>query len=258
MSNLAVKKSSTTKKISLIVLTILALGGAFIYMNMGSIAKSVAEKIGSETLGVKVTIASLDISIKDRSVLVSGLSIANPEGFKNSHAMKVESINIAMNSFAKELLVFNDIRVKGTELFLEVTQSGTNLNALKKNIDQGKKAPKEEKEHGSATAAAAKVVLKHFLLSSAQLHPAQTLISGKDLKSVSLPDIKLAGIGEKQNGVLAREAISQVWDAISKSALSASAKGGLLEGMSADTLKDLTGAAGLPANIGGLKNMFGQ
>jgi len=270
VSNAAVKKSSITKKISLIVLAILVLGGGYIYMNMGSIAKTIAERVGSDTLGVKVSIASIDISIKDKSVLVSGLSIANPKGFKKPHAMKVESINIAMTSFAKELLVFKDVSVKGTELFLEVTQNGTNLSALKKNIDGGKKAPKEEKETHGSKASAPKVVLKHFLLANAQLHPSQTLISGTDLKDVTLPDIKLTGIGERQNGVLAREAIGQIWDAISKSAIRASAKAGLLDGMSADSLKDLTGTMGLPSNIGGgasqtldkakdgLKNMLGQ
>lgn len=262
------KKCCTTKKIALVAILVLLGAGAFIYMNMGSIAKTIAEKVGSETLDVKVSISSIDINLSDKSVLVSGLSIANPSEFKKPHAMKVESIRIAMDSFSKELLVFNDVSVKGSELFLEVTPKGTNLSALKKNIDQGKKAPKEEKE-SSSKAPAPKVVLKHFLLANAQLHPSQTLISGTDMKDVTLPDIKLTGIGVKQNGVLAREAIGQIWDAISKAALKASSSAGLLEGMSADSLKDLSSTMGV-SNLGGstsgtldkakdgIKSLFGQ
>ncbi|MCS5595621.1 MAG: hypothetical protein NZ828_00045 [Alphaproteobacteria bacterium] len=267
MADETVKKSCIAKKIGLGVALLVIAGGVFVYMNMGSIAKTIAEKVGSDTLGVKVSISSIDISLKNKSVLVSGLSVANPKSFKKPHAMKVGSIHIAMDSFSKELLTFNDVSVKGSELFLEVTPKGTNLSAIKKNIDQNKKAPTEPKEESSK--AAPKVILKNFLFAGAQLHPSQTLISGHDLKDVNVPDIKLTGIGVKQNGVLAREAIAQIWEAISKGALKASSNAGLLEGMSADSLKDLSSTMGI-SNIGGsasgkvekakegIKSLFGQ
>lgn len=253
-------------KNTLAVLLLLMVGAAILYLNLGSIAKTVAEKIGSETLGVKVAIGNIDIKAQDKSVTVHNVRIANPKGYSQPYAMKIGLINIAMDSFSKELLVFNDVTVKGSELFLEVNKNGTNLSDLKANIKRTETAPTEQATKKNEPP---KVILQHFLLADAQLHPTVTLIK-KDLKDITVPDIKLTGIGQKQNGVLAKEALTQIWDKISSTAVNASANAGMLEGISSEGLRNISSSITLPKDLKGqvsgtlkkanekLKSVFGN
>ena len=109
-------------------------GGVYLYMNLGSIAERYIEQIASETLGVAVTIGKLDISLQDRNATVHNLKIANPPGFKKSHAMEVSKISVDLENVSKELITFKDISVDKTFVYLEVTPNGTNLNTIKKGI----------------------------------------------------------------------------------------------------------------------------
>jgi hypothetical protein len=257
---------STPKKIIISLISLLVVGAVVLYLNLGSIVKTVAEKVGSETLGVAVNIGSIDISAKHKSVVVKGISIANPEGYSKPHAMTIGMVNIAMDSFSKELLVFNDVSVKDSELFLEVGSNGTNLSALQDNLKKDK-APSAPKEPSGKEPP--KVILKHFLLSGAELHPTVTLVGG-ELSSVKVPDIKLTGIGVKKNGILAREAIAQIWEAVSSAAIEASAGAGFLQGLSPDIMKDMGVPTGLLDEAGkvledatgdiskGIRGLFGD
>ena len=52
-----------------------------VFLNMGSLAKGMVEKIVSDTLGVRVTLASLEIKPVEKTVTVTGLNVGNPQGF---------------------------------------------------------------------------------------------------------------------------------------------------------------------------------
>lgn len=260
------KSGSAIKLIVAAIAGLVVIVGVVAFMNLGSIVKTMAEKVGSETLGVKVAIGSIDIDLQGKSVTVHNISIGNPKGYSKPNAMKIEMVNIGMDSFSKELLVFKDVTVKGSELFLEVNNKGTNLSDIKKNIKPAQKTPAKSSARGQQTP---KVILKRFTLSYAVLHPTVTLAGG-DLKDVKIPTIMLKGIGEKENGVLAREAIAQIWNAITNKAVDASANAGMLQGMSPEGLKDMSGVVKLPKDIGGdtggavdkatqgLKGLFGN
>ncbi len=234
------KSTSSVKKIVFAVLALLVIGFVALYLNLGSIAKTIAEKVGSETMGVKVSIGKIDIDGIEKSVTISNIKIANPDGYSKPYAMKLGLINIALDSFSKELLVFNDVSVKDAEIFLEVNKNGTNLSALKKYIDQNTSTSTDAKKEVKASTEAPEVILKHFLLSGTQLHPTVTLIGG-DLKTVTLPDIKLTGVGEKQGGTSARSVIAKLWTKISSTAIKSSTSAGFLQGISTDSLKNIAG-----------------
>jgi len=224
--------------VSSIAVALIFGGGVYLFMNFGSIAKNVTERVASDTLGVKVSIASLDVSLADKSASVKGLRIGNPDGFSKPHAMSIDNISVALNSVSRELLSFKDIEVGDTKVFLEVKEGGTNLQAIK---DGMKTAPSEPKAEPKAEGEAAplKVIIDRFALTNAQLHPSVTLLSEQDLKPIVVPDIILTGIGQKENGVLAREAIAQIWSQVAKTMNRAAGNAGFLQGLSADALKDM-------------------
>lgn len=226
-------------------------GGVYLFMNFGNIAKTVTQRIASETLGVPVTIQSINLSLKDKTVSAHGLRIANPQGFKNPHALTVDDISVTLGNADQKLVVFEDISVGGTQVFVEVQEDGTNLHAIQKRMEQRMAAAQETVNAvtgGNSQPAEpasqdpteqVKVIIKRMGMGETKMHPSTTLVGDLDLGTITVPAITLTGIGEKENGVLANEAIAQIWEDISSRFNKAAAQNGVLQGLSTDKLKDM-------------------
>lgn len=217
--------------ISIVVLLVIA-AGVFIYLNFGDLAKRAAEKIASDALGVSVDIGSLDISLENKKATVNGLSIANPPGY-GGDAMTAESIVIGLNTASKQLIDFNNIQVNGSVVNLIVTERGTNLTDLKELAMQ-----KEQKE--SVGSEQVRVIVRNMVIGASTLNPRITLL-GDDLGSVKIPAINLSGIGARENGVLAREAIVQVITKYIGVAQKEANQAGMLKGLPTEELQKIQG-----------------
>ncbi len=237
-----------TAKISLYIfsfLVLLLVGGAiYIYINMDSIAKQITEQVASDAIGVPVKIGGMDISLEKKSIIVSDVRIANPSGYKNSSAITVKKIEIAGESFSKELLSFSRIVVDGTNVNLEVGTNGTNLGDIKNNIASKSSAKHDKKKDtrsnfNSSKDKNIKVIIKKFSLTGAQINPSVTLLGGGDIAKVRVPDIKLYGIGQKENGIIAKEAIAQIMDVVLQKFNDSASGAGFLKGVSVDIIKDI-------------------
>ena len=230
---MAKKKSALLPSLLAGVIGLVAIGAVVLYLNLGNVAKALTEKIGTETLGVKVSVSSMDISLQDKKVEVKGLKIGNPPGYKNADSLSVDLIRVVGESFSKDLLVFDEITVSGTKVNMEVEKNGTNLSDLKKNIK-----PKASADEKTETGKPIKVIVRKLTIDDATLNPAVMLIS-QEMKPVTMPDIVLTGIGQKTNGVLISEAVAQVLDKVTKVATQAASQQGMLQGMDDAALKEI-------------------
>ncbi len=228
---MSVSKSILT--VSSIAVAAMFGGGVYMVMNLGTLAERIAERVGSQTLGVAVDIGHMDVSLQERKVVVSNLVIANPPGFKSDKAASIEKITITLGSVSKGLLNFNDINVQGTDVYMEVKEKTTNLQTIKQGI---KVKPAAAKVDGETPM---KVIINSLNLAQAKVHPTVTLLSAQDLSPVTVSQIVLSGIGEKENGVLMNEAVAQVWKQLSAKFTSAASGGGFYEGMSSEALREI-------------------
>ena len=86
---------------------------------------------------------------------------------------------------------------------------------------------------------ALKVIVRRFALNGAQLNPSVTLIGEQDLAPVKVAPVILTGIGVKENGLLARDAVAQIMAPLLQSFTTAAGDAGLYQGMSAEALKEM-------------------
>ena len=235
----AVKK---TAKFSLLLLGIgvlfFVIIGSYIFVNMDSLAKDFTERAASDALGVPVTIGKMQILLDQKKVIVSDVAVANPPGYSKPNAITISTISVAGESFTKKLLTFSNITVDGTAVNLEVTDKGANLGALKKKAEKTADSGSTQTtttSHGSDI----KVIVKKFSLTKAQLTPSVTLLSKDDLPTVKVADIHLEDIGEKENGILAEEAIAQIMDAVLEEFNETANSAGFLEGLSLEALNEI-------------------
>ncbi len=234
-----------------LALAFVLVGGVVLYFSLGSIAKTIAEKVGSDALGVGVHIGSIDIKALDKTVTVKNIKIENPEGFSKPYAMKVALIHIDAETLSGSLLKFNDVTVSGTELFLEVTQKGTNLGALKKNAKKsGRRTSASDTSMDDSSSEPPKVAIKKFEISKAIVHPTITLVKG-DMKDITLPNIVLRNIGMLDGGGTdASKLVGKIWGVLSTKAIQAATGAGVLKNMSPSDALDKAKS--------GLKGLFGN
>lgn len=250
---MAAKKKNVFALSGSVLFLFLIAVGIFVYLNFGDLTRRTIEKIATHAMGVDVRIAALDISIADKEAKVTGLTIANPPGYQTKHAVRVEAISVALDTVSKELVTFKDITVTGTDVNLEVTQNGTNLTDLKNGISTKKSDP-EPDNAGSGI----KVIIDALTIEPSTLNPSVTLLS-RETANIKVPAVHLQGIGRRENGILAREAIVQVLTQYLNIAQKQAGSAGLLEGIAGQP-KDLMDKAGEDVKELGkdIKGLFGN
>jgi len=226
-----------------LIATVLAVtvlgGGIYVYMNLGNISKMIAENVASEALGVKVSIGEIDVSVKDKLVTVTDIRVRNPRGYKKPNIMTVSTVKIKAGSLSQELLKFNDIRVSGANTYVEVKNKTTNLHTLRDQvagISAKRDAEKTDAQRGKKPI---KVIIKKFAMTNTVIHPSVTLIGDQDLSSVKLDPIYLSGIGTRENGVIAQDAVAQITRQLMAQLNARASAAGYLSGMSVDGLRDM-------------------
>ncbi|MGH1377744.1 MAG: hypothetical protein ACRBB3_02885 [Alphaproteobacteria bacterium] len=243
----AVKKTARIGLYLLSLLVLLLVGGAvYLYTNMDYLAKQITEQVASDTLGVPVHVGDMKITLEDLKVVVQDVRVSNPKGYNNPDAISIKAIVIDGDSFSRDLLTFARISVSGTNVNLEVDKDGTNISDISNNIanrsadKSGGSSSHDGHSHDghSHKGEDVKVIVKKFSLTGAQITPSVTLLGG-DLAKVTAPDIHLVGIGQKENGILAQEAIAQIMDVVLQKFSKSSNSAGFLEGMSLDMLNSI-------------------
>lgn len=198
------KKILLTLLYMLILLIIIA--SAVLYFNRNIIIERLAEKAGTQSLGVKVDIGSVDLSLADKKLIVNNIAIANPKGYKGKELMEIGKVEVGLNMFNKQLIDFDKIEVKESVINVEVNSKGININDLKKKLDSNKsETPKE-----SDTEKAIRVIVQRATVKATKINTRITFMN-RDLASFTMPDITLTDIGKKGGGTSAKAAITTVF-----------------------------------------------
>lgn len=249
MTKKTAKKKTAGKKaesknpklaVALVLVVAAIIGAVALVMNVGSLAKMTAEKVVSATLGAPVTIASLDISLQDKQIRAGGVKIGNPAGYSQSYAATADEIIIAAERISQELLVFTDIKVTGTTLNMEVSEQGSNFTALREHARQYAAAQEQAGQQGGAL-----VIIRSLTVEKATLNPG-VILTGTAPQPVTLPDIRIRGIGEQSNGVPPGTAIAEIANYVVRVAVITALEQGFLRGMPPETLRSIQQQLGIP------------
>ncbi|MEY3832236.1 MAG: hypothetical protein RJA82_1184, partial [Pseudomonadota bacterium] len=133
--------------ISVVVLAAIVLGVA--YYSSGKIdayVKTAIEQYGSESLGTKVSVGEVNISLRQTTATITNLEIANPPGFNDPAAFKAGLIQITLNSKESKLdsVVIDRILLNSPMVYYIKTKQTDNLSALQDNV------ARSDKEHQSS------------------------------------------------------------------------------------------------------------
>jgi hypothetical protein len=133
------KKIITYVAVSIVVILLVLIVGFSIF-GAGMI-KAVVEKTASSTLGVPVTVKSINLSILSGKVGIKGLVVNNPPGYANPTLLELGDgvVNLDIRSLMSDTIKIQLVKLDDTKLTIEQKGLTNNLNEI---LD---KLPKEEK-----------------------------------------------------------------------------------------------------------------
>jgi len=217
----------TTGKIftALCVLAVLAAAALYLlFSNLDRIVAAAIEQFGSEATGTKVTVSSVRIALKEGTGSVRGLAVGNPAGFSSEDAIRLEDIEIALDtaSVTANPVVVDRIVIRSPRVLYEVDDSGgSNLQAIRRNVESFRSsAAREEPEPPGKEGR--KFVIRRLNVEKGTVTVRSAHAPDKPL-SVSLPAIELRDLGGR-DGDSPEEIAAQIAAPLTRQATLAAAK----------------------------------
>ncbi len=184
-------------KYLLLLLAIISVAG-FLYLN--TIFKTQAEKIASRMTGTKVTITYASISPFSGNIVIGGLSVANPTGFKAKNAIEFDSISasIDMKSTMQETIKITKVELKNPVIYYEIGLNGDNIRALLGNVKAGSRSSGGNNSSSGGTKK--KVVIDDLYLINCKARLAADLFGLHAGQEFNVGDIHLRNVGGANDG----------------------------------------------------------
>lgn len=204
--------------------------GYWLYTNAGGMVKARAERVASESLGVKVSIGSLNIDLRNKAVTLGNIEIENPDGFDKDLIMAIGEVNIRIDTMSEQFLGFNQIAVNDSMINLEVAAGGTNMTALHKMAvaNQG----------DTAGDSGINVAIKRLTINNARLSVTSEFLENPP-ETLIMPDMSMTNIGTAQNGIPAAAAMAEITRNLSTTVMRTALQSGYLQGMSQSFLDNM-------------------
>lgn len=254
------------------VLVVIVVAVIVLFSSIDSIIKAAVEKFGPEITQAKVTLDEVSLSTTSGEGRLAGLFVGNPKGFKTESAFKLGEIGIKVDvgTVTEDVIVIKDILIRGPEITYELGSSGSNLDALQRNVEQytgggkaagGSGGGKPASGSGAAKEEGPKLVIENLRVQGGKINVSATFLGGKSM-TAALPDLHLKDIGKEKKGAtpgeVAQTLLAAIKDGVAKavSPLGLDKMGGkITEGVGAATKSLGEGAKKAGDSI---KKLFGK
>ena len=194
-----------------VLLAVLGIALWLVVSNLDTIVKRVVEEVGSDTLGTKVSLNSVEISLGDARAALRGLTIANPDGFETDNAFELGAIEVTLDpeSISTDVLVLDNISIDQAGLTFEQVGDRNNLQTLLNNLDSG---PDSSADTDTDSGEENQLIIREFSFTGANIAMSHDRLEN-DI-ALTLPDIRLRNIGTADSAVTPQEAARQIIEPI--------------------------------------------
>jgi hypothetical protein len=234
----------------LIVLAIaIAIGVAYYTVSkLDGYVKSSIEDYATQSLGTKVTVGEVNLSLRQTQATIRNLEVANPPGYEGGHAFKAGLIEIQLNPKESKFdsVVIDRVLLSQPSVQYVKTKDSDNLSVLQNNAKQYSSTNQKEDTKSKAGKAGdskqPRILIKQFDIQGADLVYRDMRILGTTV-NLKLDDIQIANIDTGKDGAGTKEAVGKIIDAIIPVVKNAALKSvNTYLNIATDTLRDVTGS----------------
>ena len=204
--------------VALLVIVAAIGAGIFLSQNVDAYVEAMIERVGTESVGTRVAVQDLELKLAEGSGRISGLTVANPQGFSADSLFRMAGIDITIDpaSLTRDVYVIKSINIDGAFVLAEQVGGGTNLQALRNNMEQsqGSDTATQNSPAEDVRLAVGKVA---FTNGSVAL---RSDVFGE--RTLTLPNFTLTDLGTPEKGLtptelgeqISRQLVAQVTEAV--------------------------------------------
>ena len=202
------------------VIVVLAVVFYFVFTSLGSLIVAAVERFGSEATQAQVELKEAEVSVTSGVGALRGLRVGNPKGFATDSALRLGEISLKLDvaTVTSDPVVIKEIVVRAPEVTYELGEAGSNIDALKRNVDRyakQKSAGRQGKSgDGGDGAKGPKLIIENLYVRDGKVTVSATGLGGKSL-SVALPAVHLKNIGKNTGGATPDQVMKVVFKSVS-------------------------------------------
>lgn len=196
-----------------VVVVLLVAGGIYLYSNLGGIIKSAIESYGSDATKAEVTLDSVDLDATSGKAALNALSVGNPAGFKTKRAFALGQVAVQLDTstLSSDTIVINSVLIDGPKITYELANGGSNVDAIKRNVDEYAKKFGGGSASSSSEGGETKLIIEKLTIAGGEVNVSAPFLDGKEVGS-KLPTLTLTDIGKGDGGASPAEVIKAVID----------------------------------------------
>ena len=193
------------KLIGVLLLLLLIAGGAmwyFVAFRLDGVIREQIEQVAARSLGTDVRVGSVVTDLKNGSLTISDIEVANPPGFRNPNALTLRGIEAAVDFGTREV---RRVVIENPEIVIEEIDGETNVARLLGAAERDVAPPP-----GDGAAEPPVIVIHHFRMNSSRAALESTsmdLFTDLRVDSVELSEIR--GTPQEVGQEIAREVLEQ-------------------------------------------------
>lgn len=237
------------KVLAVLVVLFLLVGGAawyFVTYRMDAMIEKQIEASGYQSLGTRVSVGNVKTSIKDGTLTISEIAVANPPGFKNTNAFTLNGIEAAVDYKSREI---RRITIDNPEIVIEELGGETNFSKMMAELNQKSSKPAGGKTtDGKEAPAGAEdepvIVIHHFRMNESRAaFESESLDTFANIKIDAVELNNLEGTPTELGHQIAQKILKEITQEAATEVLKAQAKKHLgdAEVKISNKLKDLLG-----------------
>jgi hypothetical protein len=221
----------------LLALVVIVVAGALFYIDRVLIES--VERGGSHALGVDTELDSVRLGLLSGKLSLSGLRVANPEGFELPHFLSLDrgDVHVRLPSLMQDKIVVPSLTVSGLEMSLERSKGRANYGVILDNLaklesEESQPASEEERAQGAES--------KGFVIRELEIRDvtarARLAVPGTKPQEyeVNIPEIKLEDVGSGSAAGVSLAGLARVITTAVLEAVVKSSRGDLAKGLARD------------------------
>lgn len=210
--------------LGLLLVVLAAFVGLFLYIE--PLVKTTVNTVGSKIVGTQVNLNGFRFSPFVGEAEVTGLSVANPEGYKTPNLINLGRVfvKVDVKSLLTDTIIVDEVSVDGIELTYEMPDLSTsNVMQIQQNIAKNTATPKTEQpaqvqeeasveEKPAQDASSKNVIIKKVVVAGGALNAMTPL--QPDTLTLNMPSIEITGIGEQGDKMNIQETVTTLFNKI--------------------------------------------
>jgi hypothetical protein len=186
------------KKLLVLVLALVAIAviGLFVVQFfLGSIVKAGVNRVGPHLAQTNVVLDGARISAFTGQGELTGLRVANPQGWSDRDAFSFESIQVDVEprSLFDDKIVVNELIIDRPSFVYESKLVSSNIGDLMKNIQRGRDTPDAQSKDGTPK----RIEVKHLVLRDGKI----TVGVGPAATTLEMKPIEMRDLGTREGGL---------------------------------------------------------